>query len=137
MVISARAQAPLGHAIPRSSASHFYPTGSDRAHPGREAELRQKAFPSGAWERVIGRLFFLLVFSSCSLCLCGETFAADWVHWRGPEQTGVSREVDLPDRWSPNPKAANNNLIWTQPYGGRSTPLVMNGRVYIIHDAGE
>jgi outer membrane protein assembly factor BamB len=78
-----------------------------------------------------------LVFSLCSLCLCGETFAADWVHWRGPEQNGVSREVDLPDRFSPNPKAPNNNLIWTQPYGGRSTPLVMNGRVYIIDDASE
>ena len=75
------------------------------------------------------------------LCLCifgvRSSEAADWVHWRGPEQTGVSREHDLPDRWSPNPKTENNNLIWKQPYGGRSTPMIMNGRVYFINSAGE
>src|SRR6266568_3315931 len=54
----------------------------------------------------------------------GSSQAGDWTHWRGPEQTGVSREKDLPNRWSPNPKAENNNLIWKQPYGGRSTPII-------------
>jgi outer membrane protein assembly factor BamB len=68
---------------------------------------------------------------------CGVSRAADWTHWRGPEQSGVSREKDLPDRWSPNPKAENNNLIWKQPYGGRSTPIIMNGRVFFINSAGE
>src|SRR5437660_343494 len=43
----------------------------------------------------------------------------------------------LPVRWSPDPKAADNNLLWKMPYGCRSTPLVLNGRVYIINDAGE
>jgi len=78
---------------------------------------------------------------SLSLCLCvfvvNPTRGADWTHWRGPEQTGVSREHDLPDRWSPNPKVENNNLIWKQPYGGRSTPIIMNGRVFFINSAGE
>jgi outer membrane protein assembly factor BamB len=68
---------------------------------------------------------------------CGFSRAADWTHWRGPEQNGVSREHDLPDRWSPNPKAESNNLIWKQPYGGRSTPIIMNGRVFFINSAGE
>jgi outer membrane protein assembly factor BamB len=63
--------------------------------------------------------------------------AADWYRWRGPCQTGVSRETDLPDTWSPDPKAKNNNLIWKAPYGGRSTPIIMNGRVYYINSAGE
>jgi outer membrane protein assembly factor BamB len=58
------------------------------------------------------------------------------VRWRGPEQNGVSRETDLPDKWSPE-KAGENNLVWKQPYGGRSAPVVMNGRVYIINKAGE
>ena len=44
--------------------------------------------------------------------------AADWSHWRGPEQNGVSREKDLPDSWSPDPKAADNNLVWSAAYGG-------------------
>jgi outer membrane protein assembly factor BamB len=59
--------------------------------------------------------------------------AADWIHWRGPEQNGTSPERDLPDKWSPD-KAGENNLIWKQPYGCRSTPLVINNRVYIIDD---
>ncbi len=63
--------------------------------------------------------------------------AADWVHWRGPEQNGVSREKDLPDKWSPDPAAPDNNLIWKQPYGCRSTPLLMNGRVYFLSTVGE
>src|SRR5260370_28662424 len=78
---------------------------------------------------------------SLSLCLCVSVVsfsqAADWTHWRGPEQNGVSREHDLPHRWSPHPKAENNNLLWKQPYGGRSTPFIMNGRVFFINTAGQ
>jgi outer membrane protein assembly factor BamB len=62
--------------------------------------------------------------------------AGDWIHWRGPEQDGFAPATDLPSKWSPA-NAGENNLVWKQPYGGRSTPLVMNGRVYIIDDAGE
>jgi outer membrane protein assembly factor BamB len=80
------------------------------------------------------RFFFsvCLVFSVVS-----ASFAGDWSHWRGPEQTGVSREKDLPEKWSPDPKASNNNLVWKMPYGGRSTPLIMKGRVFIINGSGE
>jgi outer membrane protein assembly factor BamB len=62
--------------------------------------------------------------------------AHDWVSWRGPEQNGVSREKDLPDRWDPK-GGPNSNLIWKKPFGGRSAPVVMNGKVYIINKAGE
>jgi outer membrane protein assembly factor BamB len=60
-----------------------------------------------------------------------------WLHWRGPEQNGVSREKDLPETFSPDPAKPNNNLIWKAPYGCRSTPVIQNGRVYIINNAGE
>ncbi|MBV9124426.1 MAG: PQQ-binding-like beta-propeller repeat protein, partial [Planctomycetes bacterium] len=76
----------------------------------------------------------LLVLALC--WLAAEVRGADWFRWRGPEQTGVSREKDLPDHWSPDPQAPNNNLIWKAPYGGRSTPIVMNGRVYLIDSSG-
>ena len=56
-----------------------------------------------------------------------------WPSWRGPEQTGVSREIGLVDSWSPE----GENLLWKAPIGGRSTPIVMNGRVYIITLGGE
>src|SRR5207249_6385950 len=59
--------------------------------------------------------------------------AADWWHWRGPQQNGVSPEKNLPAKWSPD----GENLIWKQPYGCRSTPLVMNGRVYLINYAAK
>src|SRR5262249_34502286 len=73
---------------------------------------------------------FVFVFS---LCLCASvvnpTPAGDWVDSRGPLGTGVSPEQDLPDTFNPETGA---NVIWKAPYGGRTTPVVMNGRVYII-----
>jgi outer membrane protein assembly factor BamB len=62
---------------------------------------------------------------------------SSWLHWRGPQQNGVSTEKDLPDSWSLDPNKANNNLVWSAPYGCRSAPVVNNGRVYIINNAGE
>jgi outer membrane protein assembly factor BamB len=53
----------------------------------------------------------------------------DWPYWRGPEQNGVSREKNLIDKWSPD----GTNLLWKdETAGGRSTPIVMNGKLYTI-----
>lgn len=57
--------------------------------------------------------------------------ASDWAEWRGPARDGVSPEKDLPGAWSP----AGENLAWKAPYGGRSAPIVMNGRVYLQNTA--
>lgn len=78
-----------------------------------------------------------LALALCLGLLPAAVRAADWSHWRGPEQTGVARDTGLPDRWSADPAAAGNNLIWKQSVGGRSTPLVQRGRVYIINNVGE
>ncbi len=59
--------------------------------------------------------------------------ADDWHHWRGPQQNGMSAEKNLPDKWSPD----GENLIWKAPLGCRSTPLVLNGRVYLINYCGD
>ncbi|HEV3118745.1 MAG TPA: PQQ-binding-like beta-propeller repeat protein, partial [Gemmataceae bacterium] len=80
-------------------------------------------------------LLFLTVLSALSASTI--SLAGDWATWRGPEQNGVSRETDLPDRFSLKPNAPDSNVLWTAPYGGRSTPIVMNGRVYLINDAEE
>ena len=58
----------------------------------------------------------------------GPLQADDWNHWRGPEQNGISRELNLPDEWSLDPA---KNLIWTSPIGGRATPIILNDRVYL------
>jgi outer membrane protein assembly factor BamB len=62
--------------------------------------------------------------------------ASDWANWRGPTQNGVATDTNLPERFSLDPKNPDSNLIWRVPYGGRSTPLVMNGRVYLINKVG-
>lgn len=59
--------------------------------------------------------------------------SADWPSWRGPHQTGASNETGLISSWSVN----GDNLIWKADFIGRSTPVVMNGRVYVIGRAGE
>ncbi len=58
--------------------------------------------------------------------------AADWVHWRGPEQTGNAGKVGLPDTFD-LAKVGEGNLIWKVPFGGRSAPLVMNGKLFVIN----
>ena len=65
------------------------------------------------------------------LSVGSSALANDWLHWRGPSQTGYSPEKDLPDEWDPR-TVGKNNLIWKQPYGCRSTPLVMDGLLYIV-----
>ena len=60
-------------------------------------------------------------------------FANDWARWRGPEQTGVSREKNLPDKWTPE----GENLAWSAPIGGMSCPIVMKGHIYTFTRVGE
>lgn len=58
---------------------------------------------------------------------------SDWADWRGPSRDGVSPEKGLPEKWSKD----GDNLLWKAPYGGRSAPIVMNGRVFIFNTSGE
>ena len=53
--------------------------------------------------------------------------ASDWPEWRGPARDGASLETNLPEKWSP----AGENVAWSLPYGGRSTPVVLGNRVYL------
>ena len=67
----------------------------------------------------------LFVFVACGM-------AADWPDYRGPRRDGTSPEKNLPAQWSP----AGENLAWKAPYGGRSAPIVMGGRVYLMNTVG-
>lgn len=55
--------------------------------------------------------------------------AADWASWRGPAHDGVSLETSSP--------SSTDEVLWRAPYGGRSTPVVVDGRVFAINLAGE
>lgn len=58
----------------------------------------------------------------------------DWPHWRGPEQNGISRETGLIESWNPRGKGGKGeNVLWKrEDLAGRSTPIVMRGRMYTI-----
>ncbi|MGZ5437373.1 MAG: outer membrane protein assembly factor BamB family protein [Pyrinomonadaceae bacterium] len=70
---------------------------------------------------------------SVFLAVLSPSMASDWAEWRGPARDGISRERGLPTKWS----TAGENLAWKAPYGGRSTPIVMNNRVFLQNTAGK
>lgn len=67
------------------------------------------------------------------LCLPPFLVGGDWPDYRGPLRNGTSPEKNLPVKWSPS----GENLAWRAPYGGRSAPVVMGGRVYVLNTAGK
>ena len=75
----------------------------------------------------------------CTFCCSLAVFASranaetlDWPNWRGPHQNRTSTETGLVDRWDPQ-GGEGSNLLWKNTeLGGRSTPIVMRGRLYTI-----
>jgi len=70
----------------------------------------------------------LSVFSLLLCLTAGSLLAADWPAWRGVNDDGVSPDLNLPAEWSPS----GDNLLWKAPLGGRSTPIVIQGKVCVI-----
>lgn len=54
-----------------------------------------------------------------------------WLDWRGPLQTGVSLEKGLPT------KIDAKSALWTADYAGQSSPVIANGRLYIMGYEGD
>lgn len=54
-----------------------------------------------------------------------------WLDWRGPLQTGVSLETGLPE------KVEAKAALWTVDFPGQSSPVIANGRLYIMGYEGE
>ena len=59
--------------------------------------------------------------------------ASDWTSWRGPGQNGFVPEKAVVTKWSPQ----GENLLWKIPLEGRSTPAIMNGRLFAITPVGD
>ncbi|MEZ6106011.1 MAG: PQQ-binding-like beta-propeller repeat protein [Pirellulaceae bacterium] len=73
----------------------------------------------------------MLIVASLALFAPAGLFAGegDWVFWRGPHLNGTADATGLPESWSPK----GENLIWKRDdCGTRSTPIVMNGRLYTV-----
>jgi outer membrane protein assembly factor BamB len=75
----------------------------------------------------------LFIFLNISLSVFLPAVPSDWAEWRGPARDGVSLEKNLPTRWSP----AGENLAWKAPFGGRSAPIVMGDRVFLVNSVGK
>lgn len=74
-------------------------------------------------------LFLLL---SSASAFSAEADPLDWPYWRGPEGNGMSRETGLPDTINPA-GGEGSNLLWkSEEAAGRSTPVIMNGKLYTI-----
>ncbi len=67
------------------------------------------------------------------LTLGAPAHAQDWPTWRGPHYNGVSDETGLVSSWS----IEGENLIWRDAFVGRSTPVVLDGRVCASGRVGE
>ncbi|MDP1561667.1 MAG: PQQ-binding-like beta-propeller repeat protein [Pirellulaceae bacterium] len=72
------------------------------------------------------------MFIGCATALSfvnsGSVLADDWAYWRGADQSGISRETNLIESWD---LKTNRNVLWTSEIGGRATPVILNGRVYL------
>lgn len=78
------------------------------------------------------------LFAFAGLLLIGGTLitapaapVTGWLSWRGPDQVGMSRETGLPDKVDPK------NPLWLADFPGQSTPVIANGRLYIMGYLGE
>ncbi len=73
-----------------------------------------------------------------SVCLAGWCFAiltaasaavaGDWAAWRGSYENGVSLETGLTN--------STKDILWRIPYGGHSTPVIADGRIYAVNLTG-
>jgi outer membrane protein assembly factor BamB len=70
------------------------------------------------------RILSLVLALSAGAAVLG---AQNWPEWRGPQRDGRSTETSLPERWSPT----GENVAWSLPFGGRSTPVVFGNRLYL------
>lgn len=72
------------------------------------------------------------VSSQLSFVQATEPDPLDWPNWRGPQQNNTSLETGLVDSW--NPKGGEgSNLLWKKKeLAGRSTPIIMRGKLYTI-----
>jgi len=76
------------------------------------------------------RVYCRFVLLLCCLSLAASldsVSGATWPSWRGLSADGVSPETGLPSSWTPG----GENMLWKAAIGGRSTPIVFDGRVCV------
>ena len=86
-------------------------------------------------ETMQNRLPLTLIFTFAILTMiCGESFAEDWLRFRGPDGSGVATDSEkLPTAWSPNA-----NLAWKSemPGPGASSPIIVGNKALVTCYSG-
>ncbi len=67
------------------------------------------------------------------LILWGPAMASEWSSWRGPGQNGYAPEKAVVTSWTPG----GEGMVWKVPIEGRSTPVILNHRLYAIAPVGD
>ncbi len=75
----------------------------------------------------------LLLFVPFVFAAAATVSVGDWPDWRGPNRDGLSREKNLPEKWT----LTGQNLAWKAPYGGRSAPIILGDHLYLQNTAGK
>ena len=78
--------------------------------------------------------FFVVVGFAFALTTSTIQAEENWSYWRGPNFTGASGEMNLPETWDPE-GGEGSNLKWAQEIGSRSTPTIMDGKLYLLTTA--
>jgi outer membrane protein assembly factor BamB len=132
--VPSKSRLPLLRAAARNFPSETSPQDPPGVPTGAPAKRVRSRVPPVKFRGKTGRPPSAVLWALLMAALSpASSHAGDWVSWRGPEQNGVSRESGLPESWS----QGGLNVVWKAPYGGRSTPIVMGGRVYLLNLAGE
>ena len=80
--------------------------------------------------RIECAFFFLALLSTLPL-QAADAPVKGWLSWRGPAQTGFSEEKNLPDKFTAK------DALWVADFPGQSTPVIANGKLYIMGYLGE
>ena len=84
-------------------------------------------------KRELMQAFRISSIFSIVFLLVATALGSDWTHWRGPHHQGVASDTGLIDSWD----LGGRNVIWRQDFVGRSTPVVVDGRVCASGRVGE
>ena len=80
---------------------------------------------------VVGALSLLAACPFLAVSATGAPPVAGWLSWRGPNQNGTSTEKGLPDRLDVT------KALWTADLPGQSTPVIANGKLYLMGYVGD
>ncbi len=70
----------------------------------------------------------VVIFLLTSLILICSSFAENWHQWRGPNNDGISKDTNVPIKWS-----QTENVKWKLPLPGEgaSTPVVWDDKIFL------